>query len=75
MTQTSRRLRQFFAKYGVVGIVVHQVNASEEKENKKKIDKMESPIPQPASILGYSETIAVVQDACTILSFDAVDGN
>ena len=75
MTQTSRRLRQIFAKYGVVGIVVHQVNASEEKENKKKIDKMESPIPQPASILGYSETIAVVQDACTILSFDAVDGN
>jgi replicative DNA helicase len=75
MTQTSRRLRQLFAKYNVVGIVVHQVNATEQKENSKKNEKAESPIPRPASILGYSETIAVVQDACTILSFDAVDGN
>ena len=33
MTMTSRRLRQLFAKYGVVGLVVHQVNANEEKEN------------------------------------------
>lgn len=74
MTQTSRRLRQLFGKYSVVGLVVHQVNASEEKENKKKEDS-ENPMPKPASILGYSETIAVVQDACTILSFDAVDGN
>lgn len=75
MTMTSRRLRQLFAKYGVVGLVVHQVNASEEKENKKSAEKSESPMPKPASIMGYSETIAVVQDACTILSFDAVDGN
>ena len=75
MTMTSRRLRQLFAKYGVVGLVVHQVNANEEKENKKKAEKSESPMPKPASIMGYSETIAVVQDACTILSFDAVDGN
>ncbi|MCS0827451.1 AAA family ATPase [Cytobacillus firmus] len=75
MTQTSRRLRQLFARYGVVGIVVHQVNASEQKENSKKNDNAESPVPRPASMFGYSETIAVIQDACTVLSYDAVDGN
>lgn len=75
MSQTSRKLRKIFAKYKVVGIVVHQVNASEEKENRKKVEKMDNPMPKPASIMGYSETIAVVQDACTILSYDAVDGN
>lgn len=75
MTQTSRQLRQLFSRYNVVGLVVHQVNANEQKENKKKAEKDMSPVPRPASILGYSETIAVVQDAATILSFDAVDGN
>lgn len=75
MSQTSRRLRQLFAKYQVVGLVVHQVNAAEQKENQKKNEKSEAPIPRPASIFGYSETISVVQDACTVLSYDAVDGN
>ncbi len=77
MTQTSRKLRQIFGKYKVLGIVVHQVNANEERENKKgKKNDEEIPerVPKPASILGYSETIAVVQDASHILSFDAVDG-
>lgn len=77
MTLTSRRLRQIFGKYQVLGIVVHQVNANEERENKKgKKDEDEclDRIPKPASILGYSETLAVVQDASHILSFDAVDG-
>jgi replicative DNA helicase len=75
MEQTSRKLRQLFAKYQVVGIVVHQVNASEQKENQKKNENAESPIPRPASMFGYSSTIAVIQDACTVLSYDAVDGN
>lgn len=75
MTLTSRRLRQIFGKYQVVGLVVHQVNASEERENKKKgKDDDGERLPKPASILGYSETLAVVQDASHILSFDAVDG-
>lgn len=76
MTLTSRRLRQIFGKYNVLGIVVHQVNANEERENKKKADDDEfaERVPKPASILGYSETLAVVQDASHILSFDAVDG-
>ncbi|MFD9628602.1 DnaB-like helicase C-terminal domain-containing protein [Peribacillus muralis] len=75
MSKTSRRLRQLFARYQVVGIVVHQVNASEQKENAKKNDSDENPMPRPASMFGYSETIAVIQDACTVLSYDAVDGN
>ncbi len=77
MTQTSRKLRQIFGKYNVLGVVVHQVNANEERENKKgNKDDEEFPerVPKPASILGYSETLAVVQDASHILSFDAVDG-
>lgn len=76
MTMTSRKLRQIFGKYNVLGVVVHQVNANEERENKKGSDDDETPerIPKPASILGYSETLAVVQDASHILSFDAVDG-
>src|SRR5699024_2400457 len=76
MTQTSRRLRQIFGKYNVLGVVVHQVNANEERENKKgkDDDEVAERIPHPASILGYSETLAVVQDASHILSFDAVDG-
>lgn len=77
MTMTSRRLRQIFGKYKVLGIVVHQVNASEERENKKgkQGDNEEvERVPKPASIMGFSETISVVQDASHILSFDAVDG-
>jgi replicative DNA helicase len=77
MTQTSRRLRQIFGKYNVLGVVVHQVNANEERENKKgkgKDEEVPERVPKPASILGYSETLAVVQDASHILSFDAVDG-
>lgn len=76
MTQTSRKLRQIFGKYKVLGIVVHQVNANEERENKKNKDDEECQerVPKPASILGFSETLAVVQDASHIISFDAVDG-
>lgn len=76
MSQTSRNLRQIFGKHKVLGLVVHQVNANEERENKKGAKEEETPdrVPKPASIMGYSETLAVVQDASHILSFDAVDG-
>lgn len=76
MTLTSRKLRQLFGKYQVVGLVVHQVNASEERENKKSKGGEEGGerIPKPASILGFSESIAVIQDASHVLSLDAIDG-
>lgn len=74
MSQTSRRLRQIFGKYNVLGIVVHQVSAGSEKEKAKKTDEDDSPLPNPAGLLGFSETSAVIQDAAHVLSFDAVNG-
>lgn len=73
MSNTSRKLRQLFGKYGVVGLVVHQTPTSAEKEN-KIIDESGARIPSPPKISDYSETIAVIQDACTVLSFDQLDG-
>jgi len=73
MSNTSRQLRQLFGKYGVVGLVVHQTPQSAEKENMKK-DEIGNRIVKPPEIHQYSETIAVIQDACTVLTFDQVDG-
>lgn len=73
MSNTSRRLRQIFGKYGVLGILVHQTPTSAEKDNIKK-DEVGDRLPNPAQLFQYSETIAVVQDACTVLSFDQIEG-
>lgn len=73
MSNTSRALRQLFGKYKVVGIVVHQTPTSAEKENQGK-DESGARIVKPPEIHQYSETIAVVQDACTVLTFDQYDG-
>lgn len=73
MTNTSRRLRQLFGKYGVVGIVVHQVPTSAERENRSE-DESGARIVEPPRLDQYSETVAVIQDACTILNFDQADG-
>jgi replicative DNA helicase len=73
MSNTSRQLRQLFARHGVVGIVVHQTPTSAEKENGGE-DETGARIVNPAKIHQYSETIAVIQDACTVLSFDQHDG-
>lgn len=73
MTKTSRRLRQLFGKYEVVGIVVHHVPTSAEKENRTE-DESGSRIVQPPRLEQYSETVAVIQDACTVLNFDQCDG-
>lgn len=73
MSNTSRQLRQLFARHGVVGLVVHQTPTSAVKENNGE-DETGARIVKPAQIHQYSETIAVVQDACTILSFDQADG-
>lgn len=73
MTNTSRKLRQLFAKYNVVGVVVHQVSTSAEREN-RTVDESGIRVVTPARIDQTSETSATVQDACTILNFDQWDG-
>lgn len=73
MAKTSRMLRQLFGKYGVVGVVVHQVPTSAEKENRAE-DESGARMVEPPRIDQYSETVAVIQDACTILNFDQSDG-
>lgn len=73
MTNTSRRLRQLFARYGVVGVVAHQIPTSARKENHSE-DETGIRIPVPPKLEQYSETSAVIQDACTVLNFDQVDG-
>ena len=73
MTATSRALRQIFARHNVVGLVVHHTPTSAEKENKED-DDTGARIVSPPNIADYSETIAVIQDPATILSFDHQDG-
>lgn len=73
MSNTSRALRQLFGKYKVVGLVVHQTPTSAEKENQQK-DEAGTRIVKPPEIHQYSETVAVIQDACTVLTFDAFQG-
>ncbi len=73
MTNTSRRLRQIFGKFEVAGLVVHQTPGAAEKEN-KETDEAGARIVKPPELDQYSETIAVIQDASTVLTFDAHDG-
>lgn len=73
MTNSSRRLRQIFGRYGVAGLVIHQTPTSSEKEAKVDEDELEVEIPVP-QVTDYSETVAVVQDSATVLTFNQVDG-
>ncbi|MTV50772.1 DNA helicase [Heliobacillus mobilis] len=73
MSFTSRRLRQLFGRYETAGLVVHQTPGAAEKE-KRKEDESGARIIQPPKLTDYSETIAVIQDAATALTFDAGDG-
>lgn len=73
MTATSRQLRQVFGRHMVAGVVVHQTNSSSEKENSKE-DEDGLRIVQPPKLTDYSETIAIVQDCATGLTFDQYDG-
>ncbi len=73
MTNTSRRLRQLFGKYEVVGVVVHQIPTAAERENRCE-DDAGSRMVEPPRIDQYSETVAVIQDACTVLNFDQFQG-
>ncbi|MDR7207615.1 DnaB-like helicase C-terminal domain-containing protein [Priestia megaterium] len=73
MSSTSRKLRQLFGRYGVAGLVIHQTPTGAEKEQKVDEDDLEVEIPVP-QITDYSETIAVIQDAATVLTFNQKDG-
>lgn len=73
MSNTSRKLRQIFGRYGVAGLVIHQTPNSAEKENKEE-DEGGTRVVKPPTIDQYSETIAVIQDASTVLTFDQHDG-
>lgn len=70
ISNTSRKLRQLFAKYEVVGVVVHQINTQSEKENRNENDEGHR-MPSPAKIHQYSESIAMIQDASIVLNFDS----
>ncbi|PFW43812.1 DnaB-like helicase C-terminal domain-containing protein [Priestia megaterium] len=73
MSTTSRELRQIFGRYEVAGLVVHQTNASSEKENSEE-DEEGLRIVKPPKLTDYSETNAVTQDCATALTFDQHDG-
>ncbi|APT46593.1 DnaB-like helicase C-terminal domain-containing protein [Bacillus safensis] len=73
MSTTSRKLRQIFGRHQVAGLVVHQTPTSAEKENKED-DETGARMVKPPEIHQYSETIAVIQDAATVLSYDQLDG-
>lgn len=72
-SMTSRKLRQIFGRYRVVGLVVHQTPNSAEKENLEE-DEVGNRIVKPPEIHQYSETVAVIQDACTVITFDQFEG-
>lgn len=73
MSSTSRRLRQIFGRYGVAGLVIHQTPTSAEKGMNSDEDELDVEIPVP-QVTDYSETIAVVQDSATVLTFNQVQG-
>ncbi|MGF9741563.1 DnaB-like helicase C-terminal domain-containing protein [Priestia megaterium] len=73
MSATSRKLRQIFGRQGVVGAVIHQTPTSAEKEAKVDEDDVEATI-KPPEVTDYSETVALVQDSATVLTFNQKDG-
>ncbi|MDQ0976595.1 replicative DNA helicase [Neobacillus niacini] len=73
MSATSRQLRQIWGRHKVAGLVIHQTPTSSEKEMKTDEDELEVEIPCP-QVTDYSETIAVVQDSATVLTFNQVQG-
>lgn len=73
MTETSRRLRQIFARHNVVGLVVHHVIVKSEGNALEEDDTGARVISAPG-LDSYSETVAVTQDPATVLGFDHYDG-
>lgn len=74
MTITSRRLRQLCGRHNIVLLLVHQVSTQGEKDSKIMDDDAGCRIVNPPDLSSYSETIAVIQDACTVLTYDYCEG-
>ena len=74
MTNTSRQLRQMFGRHGVVGLVVHHTPTTSRKEQLEDMDELEDSFPTAPKLTDYSETVAVIQDAVTVLTFAHHDG-
>ncbi|MFS0841186.1 DnaB-like helicase C-terminal domain-containing protein [Paenibacillus sp. 1P03SA] len=72
MTQTSRNLRQLFGRRKVAGIVVHQTPTAAERDKGKEEDGER--LISPPKLTDYSETVAVIQDAANVLTFDQAQG-
>lgn len=73
MTITSRRLRQLCGRHNIVLLVVHQVSTAGDKESQiTNEDGLK--LVNPPDLGSYSETIAVIQDACTVLTYDYCEG-
>lgn len=73
MTITSRRLRQICGRHNIVLLVVHQISTQGEKDS-QMADEDGIKLVNPPDIQAYSETIAVIQDACTVLTYDYYEG-
>lgn len=73
MSATSRMLRQIWGRYKVAGLVIHQTPTSAEKEMKSDEDELDVEIPVP-QVTDYSETVSVIQDSATVLTFNQIDG-
>ncbi len=74
MSNTSRKLRQLFGRYGVVGFVVHQTPTTARKEQLAELEELDDGFPVAPKLTDYSETVAVIQDAVTVLTFGYKDG-
>lgn len=74
MSNTSRKLRRLFAQYGVVGFVVHQTPTTARKEQLSELEELDDGFPTAPKLIDYSETVAVIQDAVTVLTFGYKDG-
>jgi replicative DNA helicase len=73
MTRTSRQFRQLCGRYGVVGLVIHQTPGASEKEG-QELDASGVRTVRTPKLTDYSETIALIQDAATVLTFDQSQG-
>ncbi len=73
MTVTSRKLRQICGRHNVVMLVVHQISNAGDKES-QVTDTDGVRMVNPPDLNSYSETIAVIQDACVVLSYDYCQG-
>lgn len=72
LSATSRKLRQLFSRHKVCGFVVNQIPGSAEKEQQNTAE--DSRLPEAPKLTDYSETVATIQDAVTVLTFNQRDG-